>query len=95
MNSRGFHQAGMKKCQVGNEEMEAELMQEGVQDFHYGIAKILQGLRKFHNHREIFAILAKFHYGHIFAIIAKIQIFAMPAIFSMIAKFHYHSEILL
>ena len=32
MNSRRFHQAGMKKCQVGNEEMEAELMQEGMLD---------------------------------------------------------------
>ena len=45
MNSRRFHQAGMKKCQVGNEEMEAELMQEanaGDQDFRYGIAKISQ-----------------------------------------------------
>ena len=40
----------MKKCQVGNEEMEAKLMQEAlqeVQDFRYGIAKISQGLRKF------------------------------------------------
>ena len=45
MNSRRFHQAGMKKCQVGNEEMEAELMQEANakdQDFRYGIAKISQ-----------------------------------------------------
>ena len=30
-NSRRFHQAGMKKCQVGNEEMEVELMQEAIQ----------------------------------------------------------------
>ena len=70
----------MKKCQVGNEEMEAELMQEAlqeVQDFRYGIAKISQGLRKFRNHSENFAILAKFRYGHIF---------------SMIAKIRYHSE---
>ena len=45
MNSRQFHQAGMKKCQVGNEEMQAELMQEAMhedQDFRYGIAKISQ-----------------------------------------------------
>ena len=32
MNSRRFHQAGMKKCQVGNEEMETELMQEAMQE---------------------------------------------------------------
>ena len=32
VNSRRFHQAGMKKCSVGNEEMEAELMQEGMLD---------------------------------------------------------------
>ena len=40
-------------------------MQEGntgVQDFRYGIAKILQGLRKFRNHSENFAILAKIRY---------------------------------
>ena len=51
-------------------------MQEGntgVQDFRYGIAKISQGLRKFRNHSENFAILAKFRYGHIFAMIAKIR----------------------
>ena len=76
MNSRRFHQARMKKCQVGNEEMEAELMQEAIQedkDFRYGIAKILQGLRKFRNGSKNFAILAKFCYGHIFAMIGKIR----------------------
>ena len=60
----------------GIEEMEAELNARGntgVQDFCYGIAKISQGLRKFRNHRENFAILAKFRYGHIFAMIAKIR----------------------
>ena len=51
-------------------------MQED-QDFRYGIAKILQGLQKFRNGSENFAILAKFLYGPIFA---------------MIAKFRYHSE---
>ena len=58
----------------GTEEMEAELMQEamqGVQDFCYGIAKISQGLRKFRNHSEIFAIPAKFRYAHFFAMIAN------------------------
>ena len=92
----------VEEMSSGTEEIEAELMQEamqGVQDFRYGIAKISQGLRKFCNHSEKFAILAKFCYGHIFAMIAnllsieKIQIFAMPAIFAMIAKFLYHSEI--
>ena len=66
----------MKKCQVGNEEMEAELMQGGMlehQNFRFGIAKISQGLRKFRNHSENFAILTKFLYGHIFAMIAKIR----------------------
>ena len=60
----------------GTEEMEAKLMQEamqGVQDFRYGIAKISQGLRKFRNHSENFAIPAKFHYAQFFAIIAKIR----------------------
>ena len=85
----------------GTEEMEAELMQEaqGVQDFRYGIAKILQGLRKFRNHSENFAIPAKFRYAHFFAIIAKITVhnenlnFHLPHIFAMIAKFTMHSEI--
>ena len=46
--------------------MEVELMQEamqGVQDFRYGIAKISQGLQKFRNHSENFAIPAKFFYA--------------------------------
>ena len=66
----------VEEMSSGTEEMEAELMQEamqGVQDFCYGIAKISQGLRKFRNHSENFAILAKFFYGHIFAMIAKIR----------------------
>ena len=64
----------------GPEDIEAELMQEameGVQDFRYGIVKISQGLRKFRNHSENFAIPVKFRYAHFFA---------------MIEKFHYHSE---
>ena len=32
MNSRRFHQAEMKKFQVGNEEMEAKMMQEPMQE---------------------------------------------------------------
>ena len=56
--------------------MQAELMQKVIeedQDFRYGIAKISQGLRKFCNGSENFAILAKFRYGHIFSMIAKIR----------------------
>ena len=63
--------------------MQAELMQEAMhkdQDFRYGIAKISQGLLKFRNGSKNFAILEKFRYGHIFAMIAKIR---------------YHSEYLL
>ena len=78
----------------GIEEMEAELnagRNTGVQDFRYGIAKILQGLRKFRNHSENFAILAKFRYGHIFAMIA-IAKFRYGHIFAMIAKIRYHSK---
>ena len=71
----------------------------GDQEFRYGIAKFLQGLRKFRNGSENFAILAKFIYGQIFAMIAKItvhseiQIFTMPAIFVMIAKFRYIAKV--
>ena len=48
-----------------------------MKDFRYGIAKILQGLRKFRNHSDNFAIPAKFRYAQFFA---------------MIAKFRYYSE---
>ena len=46
----------------GKDEMEAELDVEAKQEaagFSQCIAKILQGLRKFHNHSENFAIPAK------------------------------------
>ena len=46
----------------GIDEMEAELDAEamqGLQDFLLCIAKILQGLRKFRNHSENFARIAK------------------------------------
>ena len=55
-----------------------------MQDFRYGIAKISQGLLKFRNHSENFAILAKFRYGHIFA---------MAIFFFYACNFRYHSEI--
>ena len=45
--------------------------------FRYGIAKFSQGLRKFRNGSENFAILAKISLCHIFA---------------TIEKFRYHSE---
>ena len=32
MDSRRFHQARMKKCQVGNEEMQAEMVQDAMQE---------------------------------------------------------------
>ena len=44
-----------------------------VQDFRYDIAKILQGLRKFRNHSENFAIPAKFLYAQFFTMIAKFR----------------------
>ena len=47
----------------GNDEMEAELDADatgGKQDFSLCIAKISQGLRKFRNHSENFAIPVKF-----------------------------------
>ena len=65
----------------GIEEMEAELVAKGNAGnagFSLCIAKISQGLQKFHNHSENFAIPAKFFYAHFFA---------------MIAKFTMHSEI--
>ena len=56
--------------------MEAELnagrMQESA-GFSLCIAKISQALRKFRNHSENFAILAKFRYAQFFAMIAKIR----------------------
>ena len=58
---------------IGVEEMEAELDAGGMQ----GMQNFGYALRKFRNHRENFAIPAKFFYAHFFA---------------MIAKFHYHSE---
>ena len=65
---------------TGVEEMEAELDaggNAGNAGFSLCIAKILQGLRKFRNHSENFAIPAKFRYAHFFA---------------MITKFRYHRE---
>ena len=49
----------------------------GSAGFSLCIAKISQGLQKFRNHSENFAIPAKFRYAQFFA---------------MIEKFRYHSE---
>ena len=60
----------------GIEEMKAELNTGGckrMQDFLYGIAKISQGLQKFCNHSENFAILVKFRYAHFFAMIVSLS----------------------
>ena len=91
MDSLGFHQAGMKKCQARNEEMQADYYRKQCMrnsDFRYGIAKISQGLQKFRNGSENFAVLEKFSLCHIFAMIAN----SLCHIFAMIAKFRYHSE---
>ena len=67
----------------GIEEIEAKLNAGGMQEsagFSLCIAKISQGLRKFHKDCENFAIPTKFRYAQFFA---------------MIAKFRYHSENLL
>ena len=54
------------------------------------IAKISLGLRKFRNHSENFAILAKLEN---FAILAKLENFARLAKFRYLAKFTVPSEI--
>ena len=62
MNSRRFHQAGMKKCQDEKEEKQADwcrMQCREDQEFRYGIAKFSQGLRKFRNGSENFAMVAK------------------------------------
>ena len=62
MDSRRFHQARMKKCQVGNEEMQLKWCR--MQCRRSGISLW---------HSKNFAILAKFRYGHNFAMIAKFR----------------------
>ena len=65
-------------------------------DFLYGIAKISQGLRKFRNHRENFAITARFRYAQLFAMIAKFRYHRENSLslrkFSIKAKTTMHSE---
>ena len=60
----------------GTEEIEAELMQEAMQEcagFLLCIAKISQGLQKFRNHSENFAFPAKFRYAQFFAMVEKFR----------------------
>ena len=62
-----------------------------MQDFRYGIAKISQGLRKFSNHSDNFAIPAKFRYAHFFAIITKITVHSENLNFRYASYFFYDS----
>ena len=66
----------VEEMSCGIEEMEAELNTGGMQEcsgFSLCIEKISQGLGKFHNHSENFAIPAKFRYAQFFAMIAKFR----------------------
>ena len=64
-----------------------------MQDFRYGIAKILQGLRNFCNNSENFAIPEKFRCAQFFAIIAKITLHSENLNFRYASDFLYDSEI--
>ena len=80
----------------GIEEMEAELVaggNAGNAGFLLCIAKISQGLRKFHNHSENFAIPAKFRYAHFFTIIGKITVHSENLNFRYASHFRYDSKI--
>ena len=71
-------------------------MQEAMQEcagFSLCIAKILQGLQKFRNHRENFAIPAKFRYAQYFAMIAKVTVHSKNLNFLYALYFRYDSEI--
>ena len=65
----------------------------GSAGFSLCIAKISQGLRKFHNHSENFTIPAKFRYAQFFAIIAKTTVHRENLNFRYASGFRYHSEI--
>ena len=62
----------MKKCEVDVKE-EGCSRKTGKAGIFAGIAKISQGLQKFRNHRENFAILAKFFLCDFFARLAKFR----------------------
>ena len=55
MNSRRFHQAGMKKCQAGKEEMQAEWCRKQ----HRRTVIFTMALRKFRKDCEHFTMVAK------------------------------------
>ena len=55
MNSRRFHQAGMKKCQAGSEEMQAEWCRKQ----HRGTMIFAMAKRNFRKDCEKFAMVAK------------------------------------
>ena len=62
-------------------------------DFRYGIAKFSQGLRKFSNDSENFAVLAKISLCHIFVITAKVTVHSENSNFRYACNFRYDSEI--
>ena len=61
--------------------------------FRYGIVKFSQGLRKFRNGSENFAILVKISLCHIFAMIAKFRYHSENLNFRYAYNFRYDSEI--
>ena len=73
MNSRQFHQAGMKKCQAGKDEMQCRRQYKS------------SGISLWHS--KILTILANFRYITKITVHSEIQIFAMPEILAMIEKF--------
>ena len=71
-----FQPSKMKKCDVDFEEKEDAVAKQGCSSktgIFAMIAKISLGLRKFRNHSENFAILAKFSLCENFARIAKFR----------------------
>ena len=84
----------------GNDEMEAEMDAEAIQeaaggkhDFHYALRKFRKDCGNFATIAKISQSLRNFRYAHFFAIIEKVTMhrenlnFALPCIFAMIAKF--------
>ena len=80
----------------GIDEMEPELDAGGnarITGFFAMHCENSQGLRKFHNHSENFAIPAKFRYAQFFAIIAKVTVHSKNLNFRYASHFCYDSEI--
>ena len=61
----------VEEMSSGIEELDAGGNAGGNAGFSLCMSKISQGLRKFRNHRENFAIPANFRYAHFFAMITK------------------------